>query len=435
MKNLKYFLIIAFAAVTAFFSYYIKSTDTYFIIGCYASLFLIYFLLLKNLTDEDVQWALYAAFGLRLLVVPSTLFLSNDIWRYLWDGNMQAIGYSPYTIAPKEVMDAGFNTFKGAGNLFHQLLSGRENSVYAPFAEIIFYISIKISLGNQYIAIMLIKFILVIAEIVSISALLQLLQKFSLPIKNIFVYAFNPLIIIQVIADAHLEALMICFLLVALLCFKENKYKRAIFFYVLSVATKLFPIIFLPIFLFRNNWKQNLKLLISLTFLTGILFVIYFYGINVRYTYLSSLQLYFNQFEHNSFLFYWINIVFPNSFQPTAAAILSRILFAMPCLIMIYWSWASRTLSIEKLLIKILLFWVLSTLTFTVINPWYIAPLVLLAVFAESYMIILWSALAIVSALITQHIPNDLISHSINLIWYSLLVFVFFWKDSKFLKS
>ncbi len=435
MKNLKYFLVIAFTLLTAYLSYWVPASNVLTYTLCYGILFGIYFLLLKELTDEDVKWGLYAAIAIRLVVVPASNFTSNDIWRYLWDGNMQAIGYSPYTIVPKEVMDAGFNTFKGAGNLFHQVLSIRESSVYPPFMQIVFYCCIKASLGNQIIAIGLMKFIIAVAEIVSLSAILQLLQKFSLPAKNIFVYAFNPLVIVELVANAHFEALMICFLLVSWLYYLQNKNKRAVFFYTLSITTYILPIVFLPIILFRNNWKQNLKLLILLVFLSSLLGAIYFYGINVRYTYLSSLQLYFNQFEFNSSLFYWFNVLIPVRLQPTGGAILSRILIAIPLLVLVYWSWVYRQLSIEKLLPKILVFWLLFMALFTVMNPWYLAPIIMLSTFNKSYTALLWSALAIAGTIIIRQLDSNLFSHAINSIWLILLVVIFFWKDAKLLKS
>ena len=434
MKNLKYFLVVAFAAIIAYFSFVVKSTDTFQYLGCYGSLFLIYFLLIKNLEDTDIKWALYASIVIRFIVIPSMNFSSVDVWRYLWDGNMQAIGFSPYTIAPKEVMDAGFNTFKDAGNLFHQVASARENSVYPPFLQMIFYCCVKASLSNQHLAIILMKFILVVAEIISLNAMLQLLAKFKMPLKNIFIYAFNPLIIIELISNVHFESLTICFLLVSLLFYVEQKNARAISFYVFSILTGIIPIVFLPYFLFKNNWKQNLKLLIIFSFLFFSFLAIYFYVINVRKEYLSSLQLYFNQFEFNSFLFYWLNVLLPNRLQPTAGAILSRTLIAVSLLLLLFWNWRSRNENIEKWLSKILLFWMLFLFSFTVINAWYIAPILMLTVFRKNYTILLWSTIAIITSFFMHQINHPFDPHIFTLFWYLTLIVVFFWKDVKLLK-
>ena len=435
MKNLKYYLVVLFAAITALISYATPSSNMLQYTICYASLFVVYFFIIKNLETEDVKWAIFSAIAIRFMLVPSSHFMSNDIWRYLWDGNMQALGFSPYTIAPKEVMDAGFNTFKGAGNLFHQILSVRENSVYPPLMQIVFYCCVKASLGNQILAIGLIKFILVVAEVVTFTTIIQLLNRFALPAKNIFIYAFNPIVIIEIVGNAHFEGVMLCFLLVGFLYYLQNKHKRAIVFYALSIATYIFPIVFLPIILFRNKWKQNLKLMILLSIVLLIISLIYFYGINVRLTYISSIQLFFNQFEYNSFVYYWINFLIPTNLQPAGGALLSRFLISISIIVFCVWCWKYKGLEIEKLLPKILIFWSIFILFFTVINPWYLAPLIILTVFRKSYAILLWSALAIAASIITSQVENHFTAHCINSIWYIMFVVVFIWKDLKFFKN
>ena len=175
--------------------------------------------------------------------------------------------------------------------------------------------------------------------------------------------------------------------------------------------------------------------MILLFFLSSLFGAIYFYGINVRYTYLSSLQLYFNQFEFNSSLFYWFNILIPVRLQPAGGAVLSRTLIAIPVLVLLYWSWLYRHLSIEKLLPKILVFWLLFMALFTVMNPWYLAPIIMLSTFNKSYTALLWSALAIAGTIIIRQLDSNLFSHAINSIWLILLVVIFFWKDAKLLKS
>ena len=156
--------------------------------------------------------------------------------------------------------------------------------------------------------------------------------------------------------------------------------------------------------------------------------------INVRKEYLSSLQLYFNQFEFNSFLFYWLNVLLPNRLQPTAGAILSRTLIAVSLLLLLFWNWRSRNENIEKWLSKILLFWMLFLFSFTVINAWYIAPILMLTVFRKNYTILLWSTIAIITSFFMHQINHPFDPHIFTLFWYLTLIVVFFWKDVKLLK-
>ncbi len=435
MKNTKYFLVLAYAAITAAFSYFAKPTDVYFSIAAYASLFAIYFSVLKFFDDKDVQWALYAAIFIRLMLIPSFPNFSSEIWRYVWDGNLQAIGFNPYSLTPKELMDGGLNTFKNSGNLFHLLNSTRETSLFPPLMQGIFYLCAKASLGHFRLAILLMKSVLVISEIISLSVILKLLQKFSLPAKNIFWYAFNPLVMIELSGNAHFEALMLCLLLVAFQYYLDNKTFRATLFLALSIATKIFPIFLLPLILCRNKWKQNLKFTILFSIITWLVFFLYINDNVLRHSYSTALQQYFNQFEFNSFLFYWLNILIPTSLQPTGGAVLSRILVAIPFLFFVYWSWKNRQEPLQNFLPKVVIFWMLFLLSFTVINAWYIAPLVLLVVFVRLQSILLFSAFAMANLVIAQQVENEILKHAINSFFLLIMLFIFFKKDFKLLKS
>ena len=311
MKNIKYFLVGLFALVAAYFSYMIKAENTLPVFVCYASLFAIYFYLIKILDNDDVQWVIYSALFIRFILLGAIPNLTADIYRYLWDGNMQAMGFNPYTLSPKDVMDGGMNHFKDAGNLFHQIHSIRDLSAFAPLTEALFYISIKASLGHQHIAIMFIKFMLFIAEVFSISALLNLLKHFNLPAKNIFIYALSPLAIIEISGNAHTEALMICMLLLAFQYYINNKNKRAVLFYALSIASGLLPLFLLPIFLLRNTIKQNLKLVGFLIVCLFLFFGLYFQNRDILHTYSLSLQSYYNEFEFNSMFYFWLDKFLP----------------------------------------------------------------------------------------------------------------------------
>ena len=52
-------------------------------------------------TDEGIlPWIWAVAIGLRVVVLPSEPSLTDDFWRYLWDGHVQRAGMNPYLFAP-----------------------------------------------------------------------------------------------------------------------------------------------------------------------------------------------------------------------------------------------------------------------------------------------------------------------------------------------
>jgi hypothetical protein len=396
----------------------------------YGVLFGIYFYLLHILNDEDVQWVIYTSLFIRLILIGSIPNLSNDIYRYLWDGNIQAMGFNPYTLAPKDVMDGGLNHFKDAGNLFHQIHSIRDLSAFAPLSEAIFYVSIKTSIGHQHLAIIFIKFTLFIAEVFSISALLNLLKHFKLPAKNIFIYALSPLAIIEIAGNAHTEAFVICMLLIALQYYVNNKPNRAIFFYALSIAAGLLPLFFLPIFLVRNSLKQNIKFIIFLAVYLFLVFGLYFQNREILHTYSVSLQQYYNQFEFNSMFYFWLNKIVPNSSSLLVLAIISRVCTALSFSLLVFLGYKNRKKDIQVLLPIVQVFLSLFFILFPVVNPWYLLPIIMLTVFVPKQSILLWSALCVASALALRTSTNENI-HALASSFYLLIIVIWIIKDRK----
>lgn len=430
MKNIKYLLVGLFALVAAYFSYLVKFESTLPVFVCYGTLFAIYFYLLKILDNEDVQWVIYASLFIRFILLLSVPNLNNDIYRYIWDGNLQAIGFNPYTLSPKDVMDGGLNHFKNAGNLFHQVNSIRDLSAFAPLNEALFYISIKASLGHQNMAIVFIKFMLFVAEVFSISALLNLLKHFNLPAKNIFIYALSPLAIIEISGNAHTEAIIICMMLLAFQYHINNKHFRAILFYALSIASGLFPLFLLPVFLARNGTKQNLKLIGFLALFLFVFFGLYFQNREILHTYSITLQRYYNEFEFNSLFYYWLNYFLPFNNKEIILGILSRVFTAVAIIILIVLSWQNRKKELSSVLPIVQIFLGLFFILFPVLNPWYLLPIIMVSVFIPWQSILLWSALCIASTLALRVIDNNYI-HMISSCFCLIVVSVWYLKDRK----
>jgi hypothetical protein len=430
MKNVKYVLIGLYALIAAFFSYAVQFDNTIQVVGCYSALFVIYFYLLKILDNDDVQWVIYSSLFIRLILVGSIPNLANDIYRYLWDGNMQAMGFNPYTLTPKDVMDGGLNHFKNAGNLYHQINSIRDLSAFAPLNEILFYISVKASLGHQHIAIIFIKFMLFVAEVFSISALLSLLKYFNLPLKNIFIYALSPLAIIEISGNAHTEALMICLLLLSFQYYVNHKNKRAIFFYAASIAAGLLPLFLLPIFILKNSLKQNLKFILFLAICLVAFLGLYFQNRDILNTYSSTLQRYYNEFEFNSFFYFWLDKILPTNSKAFTIAIVSRLFTAISISVLCLLAWRKRNQNELSVITIVAIFLILFYALFPVVNPWYLLPVITTIVFIPMQSILLWSALIVASSLALKSTDNVYL-HVIASLFYLVIAMLWFIKDRK----
>ena len=94
-------------------------------------------LLATAATSLPLRGALVAAVLLRVVFLPVTPSLSDDVYRYLWDGQVQRAGTSPYLYAPADPRLDGVQAAAGAG-LRALVNHPRLRTVYPPLAEELF---------------------------------------------------------------------------------------------------------------------------------------------------------------------------------------------------------------------------------------------------------------------------------------------------------
>src|SRR5262249_9419976 len=128
---------------------------------------------------------LAAAALLRLGALAAPVYLSDDIYRYIWDGRIQAAGINPYRYIPTDAELAPLRDTAVFPNI------NRNNyapTIYPPGAQMVF-------LGINRIGetVPVVKLVLVAAEAIGIGALLLVLRAVGAPTQNILLYAWHPL--------------------------------------------------------------------------------------------------------------------------------------------------------------------------------------------------------------------------------------------------
>ncbi len=94
-------------------------------------------LLATAATSLPLRGALVAAVLLRVVFLPGTPSLSDDVYRYLWDGHVQRAGADPYLYAPADPRLDGV-TGGGAAELRSLVNHPQLRTVYPPLAEVLF---------------------------------------------------------------------------------------------------------------------------------------------------------------------------------------------------------------------------------------------------------------------------------------------------------
>ena len=201
---------------------------------CYA---LAAWLVLRR-ADGSTYFILSAAFVFRLTLWWSPATLSDDIFRYVWDGQVQLAGINPYLYAPSAPEVAHL----------HEALSQSVNhadisTVYPPLAQIFFR---AVCTLNPTPAAM--KLALLLCDWGLCLLLAHSLVRRGQDPRRVLLYAWNPLPLIEVAGSGHIDALGILLLFLALHALQLRHLAAAICALTAAFLVKLFPLILMPTF-------------------------------------------------------------------------------------------------------------------------------------------------------------------------------------------
>lgn len=252
-------------------------------------------------------WLTFAIF-LRFLLLFAFPSLSDDVFRFIWDGRLWNAGVNPFEQLPTYYLLPGNQVHGLDSTLFNQLNSPEYFTIYPPVNQLIFYISTAIFSTNIWGSMFLMKCFLFACEVGTILLLPKVLIQLKIDVKNTLVYAINPLIIIELCGNLHFEAAMIFFLVLAVYLLLKKRVNWSAIAFALSVASKLLPLIFLPFLIKKIGWKKS----IQYGMIVAISLVILYLPILTE-TFIqnfgNSLNLYFQKFEFNASIYYisrWI---------------------------------------------------------------------------------------------------------------------------------
>lgn len=195
------------------------------------------------LASEEVNFKRLLLLG---IVLRGCLFFFEPNWsedgaRFLWDGELLRQGQNPYGLTPIQVQEQ-----QGEGNglgaqLYQDLNSPYYYSVYPPLNQAFFWLGALVAQGNVGQGYLALRCMLLLGEIGVFYLLWGLLARFELPQKQILLYWFNPLVILEVVGNLHFEGFVLMFLLATLLDLSRKKLGWSGAFWGLAVGIKFLP--------------------------------------------------------------------------------------------------------------------------------------------------------------------------------------------------
>ena len=384
---------IVLLVLTYLLGYGVDQSDFSKLITYYSIFFIFYVGVFYFLKAEKIVWY-FIGLGilLRLILVFSFPNLSDDIYRFIWDGRLIHNGINPFNHLPGYFLESGHEVAGITLDLFEKLNSPEYYTIYPPVSQAIFSFACWVSPNSYFGSALVMKAFMFLFECGSIYLIVQLLRHFSLPLKNVLIYTLNPLIVLEITGNLHFEGAMIFFLLLAIwLLVKKREHLSAIAF-ALSITSKLLPLMFLPFLIRRLGWKNSIWyfLILGLTLLVCFSPLLNQTFIN---NFANSLDLYFQKFEFNASFYYllrWIGMqVRGYNMIHTIGPLLGLIVLAT----ISYRAYSENKIAYENIFSAFL--FAICTYLFlaTTIHPWYVAMPLVLCTFTRFRFPILWSGL------------------------------------------
>ena len=362
------------------------------------------FALYKKVFDIGFPLLLGSAMLLRVSLLFMTPNLTDDYFRFIWDGLLFSHGFNPYLFTPSQFIQ-GSHAITGITNsLYASLNSPGYYTVYPPVCEFIFGLSARLAGGNILGNIILIRLVILAAEFGTIYFLCRLAPKLSSSRNAVALYAFNPLVIIELTGNLHFEAIMLLFLVLSIYLLVLHKQIYSALSFGLAVGVKLLPLIFLPLLIKRIGWIKT-AIFCAIVGATTVVLFLPFYSAELIPNFFSSIRLYFQTFEFNASIYYvlrWIGYQLTGYNLIATVGIVLAIATFLAIIAIAVTEKKMNWLSIfQGMLFCLTAYFLLAT----TVHPWYITTLVLVSVFTVYRYPILWSILIILSYSAYRTVP------------------------------
>ncbi|MBK5212060.1 MAG: DUF2029 domain-containing protein [Flavobacteriaceae bacterium] len=396
------------------FAFDLERSDFIKLITLYAALFFTAYLLIEKF---KLNFWLLAGFGIvfRLVSIAAIPNLSQDFYRFLWDGRLLMQGVSPYLFTPDSLAATNF-TVGQSTQLIDEMgvLNATHFSNYPPINQLFFAVAALFAGKSILGSVIVLRVFIILADIGILYFGKKLLEKLNLPIKNIFWYFLNPFVIIEFTENLHFEGVMLFFFVWALYLLFKGKWFWAAVLIGISVSVKLIPFLFLPLFLkyfiskefpTALNWTVLLKFY-SIIGITVLITFLPFLSSEFVEHFSSTLALWFQDFEFNASIYYVIRWI---GFQVVGWNLIETVGKILPILVFLFvlgLAFFSLPASeseegknktpqhlITAMLFAVSFYFLLST----TVHPWYIATPLLLSVFTKYKFPIVWSFVVMLS--------------------------------------
>ncbi|MCJ8292107.1 MAG: DUF2029 domain-containing protein [Crocinitomicaceae bacterium] len=372
-------------------------TNFAFIAVFYTLAFVSYVLLLREESKFSFKHLAFIALGAQVVSMLYVPNLSDDYFRFLWDGEITWLGINPFDFKPQDLTDEAFMKSDYMQEVYAGVsdLSRKNYSCYPPVNQAYFIASTAFS-SSIPVNVFMMKLLIVLTELAGVFHLRKLLIHFKVNPKRLWIVFLNPLFVIECTGNVHFEGVMLSLLFIALYFLFTSRLLLGALIFALAVQIKLVPLILLPFFLRHFPWRKAFYIY----FVIGISVI----GLGITQlnasnfgNFLHSLALYFKVFEFNSFLFYNYNLLIQQFTTYNPLAITGPILSGFVLISILFYALRRSTIDWKVLLQRMLFGFFIYLILGSTLHPWYVIPLLGLSVFTNFAFPMVWSFLVFFS--------------------------------------
>lgn len=307
-------------------------------------------------------------FILGILLRVSCLFtipvLSDDFYRFLWDGFLTSQGNSPFAYTPLDWMIKNGFSQTNLLEIYEKLNSKNYYSVYPMTLQLLFAIPWILGLDQLFHQVVCLQLVLFIFDICN----LILVKKKSQDPHMYWIFVGNPLLILDSASQIHFEGMILFLLIIILIQLKERKFFISAIVFSILTQTKINFLFLTPGFAKNKTKREQIHL--AWIILLSILFLFFTVFLNVSAQLESGVGLFFHSFRFNSLveqIFYLLLFPFPTLRYLSGS--LALMVGAMVYLWTLYWYDIPNEICLLLGMLFLLLF-------SPVLHSWYFIPFV-----------------------------------------------------------
>ncbi len=375
------------------------------LISLMVAMFVLTYWLIK-IWGREFYLLLALGIGFRLLFLMAMPNLSQDFYRFIWDGRLILQGVNPYLQTPTAYLEAGNLVVSQAAELASGMgaLNAGNYSNYPPLNQICFALAALLGGSSILGPVIVMRLLTLLADVGILWFGRKLLIRMKLDDRTIFWYFLNPFILVEMTGNLHFESVMIFFLVLSFYQLSKGKWILSAILIGLSISVKLIPLIFLPLFLRyfsrKPNWKTGFYRFcgfVLIALLTVLASFLPFLSDDFLANFSQSIGLWFQKFEFNASIYYIIRWIGYQTIGWNIIADVGRILPLIVLAFVMFMSLYREKKTLEQLFVSML--WCISFyfLLSTTVHPWYIATPLLLGVFTRFRFTVAWSLLVMLS--------------------------------------